>query len=350
MKLVINPHILDSAFSHPTPLHEQFTLELYRLCRVANRFREASCKAMAKATGIKIFISYKWVDKDWVGIIKRDLKREGYDIWIDEERMGGGVEWREEIKREINKATIFVSLLSRHACVSDGVFKEELREALVVRGGRGGNFIIPLLHGKVDVPTELGQLNPLRTSDPNWLDNLKEEVAKEAARQREIAVSAEELSKPGICLDDELGKSEIALMYRAMFGSSRKFMEWREKIKKMGGFLFEPPLVSPSLEKDLKSLEARSRDKKGCLEDGGLIFVRVALGATNGHLVCEGGVDGKCRQKHEWDECPTGKLLRKQRQDFVLTANDALLRAQELREALESKIREWQHSSRASKE
>jgi hypothetical protein len=117
----------------------------------------------------------------------------------------------------------------------------------------------------------------------------------------------------------------------------------------MDGFCYVSPFIVPSLQQELQRLKDTSKDGKGCSEEGSEIFIWVALGANQGYLVSEGGVNGKCRQNHKWDECPTGAELRRQRADFVLSANTALIRVEELKDALEKRAKELRALGIASK-
>ncbi len=348
MKLVIEPHILENAFAKKSPIHMSLTLELYSLFKTAKRFRELLHEnAGAKPAGVRIFISYKRADRDFMEIVRKNVKDEGYDYWLDEERLKGGEKWREEIKKEIGRATLFLSLLSNFACLSDGVFQEELREALAQQKERKGIFIIPLLHDAVDVPYELKDLNPLYLSNPKWMEDVQQQIREKLKEKRDVA-EFQQLSKPEVCVDNKPGDSMILRNYRDKFRTNKEFEDWRRRVESVSGFCHVPPIIDPLLERDLEILKAESKDKKGCRQDGSEIYVRTALGARDGHLVSEGGVEGKCRQKHKWDTCPTANLLRSQRGDFVLSANTALSRVEELTESLKSKNKELRRSKKVS--
>jgi hypothetical protein len=350
MKLVLEPHILENAFSKEGSVHERLAVELYELIKAANRYRNRNkmnnSSAKTALASMRIFISYKWIDRDWMRLIRSNLEKAGCDYWLDEERLLPGSKWRDEIDDEIRKATLFISIYSTYACVSDGVFRQELHKALEQQEEKGGSYIIPVFPEEVDIPQEFRDMNILYLSDPRWLENLKLLILDVSQRKSDLAAVAEQLSRPEICIDNS---SKISLRYREIYVSNKRFENWHRQVERSGGFCRVKPNVNPALEEDLKAILEASEDKNGCREEGSEIYIRTVYGVRGGHLVSEGGVDGKCRQSHEWNNCPVGNILRSQREDFVFSANTALLRVQELKERIESQIKELQRAMKTMK-
>lgn len=72
----------------------------------------------------KIFISYSHQDHTCAQGIGRFLLRQGYDVWIDVEKLVTGKEWAEDINEAMKKANVFVVLLSKNSIRRPEVLRE----------------------------------------------------------------------------------------------------------------------------------------------------------------------------------------------------------------------------------
>jgi TIR domain-containing protein len=69
---------------------------------------------------VRIFISY--AHKDGASLAQRlqsDLKKEGYDTWLDVQRIAGGAVWSADIEREIDTRQVTLALLSPGSYASE---------------------------------------------------------------------------------------------------------------------------------------------------------------------------------------------------------------------------------------
>ncbi len=116
-----------------------------------------------------LFISYKRVDKVAVNKIKDRLKKDFYfEVWIDAESISGGEDWRQEIRKGIDKCDCMLLMLTPDACASVQV-KEEVDYAKNI-----GRRIIPLQIRKVKEPDDLMKLG---IEHLNYIDFLGDERA-----------------------------------------------------------------------------------------------------------------------------------------------------------------------------
>jgi hypothetical protein len=74
--------------------------------------------------GKYLFISHSKVDGDFAELLKLRLEREGYDAWIDVDRIGPGVDWRSEIDDAIKKSLVVIAVMSPEARQSEYVTYE----------------------------------------------------------------------------------------------------------------------------------------------------------------------------------------------------------------------------------
>jgi len=92
-----------------------------------------------------VFISYAKEDVEHARKLYADLKGTGFDVWLDEEILRPGQNWRIAINDAIRKSRFFIALLSKHSVNKRGFVQKELRIALDVLAEypRSEVFIIP---------------------------------------------------------------------------------------------------------------------------------------------------------------------------------------------------------------
>jgi WD40 repeat protein len=89
---------------------------------------------------LRVFISY--ARKDGAALAQRlqsDLRKGGFDAWLDTQRIGGGAVWSREIEHEIDTRQVTIALLS------PGSYASEICRAEQLRALDKGNRVIPVL-------------------------------------------------------------------------------------------------------------------------------------------------------------------------------------------------------------
>ena len=88
----------------------------------------------------RVFISYAHKDgAELAQRLQQILKEQGFDAWLDTQRIGGGAVWSAEIEREINTRQVMIALLS------PGSYASEICRAEQLRALDKGNRVIPVL-------------------------------------------------------------------------------------------------------------------------------------------------------------------------------------------------------------
>lgn len=72
----------------------------------------------------RFFISHSRVDGDFAELLQLRLEKAGYSAWIDTDRLGPGVDWRQEIDDAILKAPAVIAVMSPEARASEYVTYE----------------------------------------------------------------------------------------------------------------------------------------------------------------------------------------------------------------------------------
>jgi TIR domain len=83
---------------------------------------------MPPSESSRVFISY--ARKDGASLAQRlqsDLTKEGFDAWLDKQRISGGASWTREIEAALDRANYVLALLTSSSYVSDMCRAEQMR-------------------------------------------------------------------------------------------------------------------------------------------------------------------------------------------------------------------------------
>jgi hypothetical protein len=104
---------------------------------------------------VDIFISYARRDgAELALVLQKDLRMEGYEVWLDTQRIGGAATWTVEIEAAIDRAQVVLALLT------PGSYSSHICRAEQLRSLRKGKCVIPLLAAPgSDIPLHLEPKN-----------------------------------------------------------------------------------------------------------------------------------------------------------------------------------------------
>src|SRR5437764_8105275 len=100
-------------------------------------------------TPITIFISYAHADSAFVDRLEGDLQKQGFDPWVDRQRLKGGQRWRRALQDAVKRAQVLLIVLSPDAVASENV---QIEYDYVLELGK---LVIPLYYRQCEVPMEL---------------------------------------------------------------------------------------------------------------------------------------------------------------------------------------------------
>src|SRR5437660_1966817 len=100
-------------------------------------------------TSINIFISYAHADSPFVDRLEVDLRQQGFDTWVDRQRLVGGQRWRRALQDAVKRAQVLLIVLSPDAVASENV---QIEYDYVLDLGK---VVIPIYYRQCDVPMEL---------------------------------------------------------------------------------------------------------------------------------------------------------------------------------------------------
>lgn len=108
---------------------------------------------------LRVFLSHSSDDKPRVRELSSRLRAEGFDPWLDEERLLPGDDWELEILEAVRECDVVIVCLSAQSVSKVGFVQEELRRVMDVaeQQPEGRVFVIPVRLEPCEIPLRLGQ-------------------------------------------------------------------------------------------------------------------------------------------------------------------------------------------------
>ena len=123
---------------------------------------------------LRIFLCHAHEDKSAVRELHQKLKAEGFDPWLDAERLRYGQKWRAEIPKAIQNSDVILVCLSQQSAKKDGYIKQEIGFALDIadKQPEDATFIIPVRLEACPYPERLGDWHGADVFEADDLDRL----------------------------------------------------------------------------------------------------------------------------------------------------------------------------------
>jgi hypothetical protein len=123
---------------------------------------------------LRIFLCHASSDKPAVRELCGSLRGEGYNPWLDEQRLLPGQDWNLEIANAVRDAHVVLVCLSRTAINKVGYVQKEIKYALDVADQQpeGTIFIIPGKLEECDVPDRLRRWQWVNLFEQDGFDRL----------------------------------------------------------------------------------------------------------------------------------------------------------------------------------
>ena len=107
---------------------------------------------MANETQRKTFLSYSRINKDFAVKLAKELKSEGFHIWLDQLDIPPGARWDVEVEKALKESEIFMIIITPASAKSENVLDEI---GLAIDSGKR---ILPVLLETADLPLRLRRL------------------------------------------------------------------------------------------------------------------------------------------------------------------------------------------------
>ncbi|MCC7174989.1 MAG: toll/interleukin-1 receptor domain-containing protein [Bryobacterales bacterium] len=127
------------------------------------------------AGGPRVFIAYVAEDLRAAERLFDDLRRQGFDPWLDRKKLLPGQNWPRAIQQAIEVSDFFVACLSQKAVRKKGQFQAELRYALdcAARTPLDQIYLIPVRLEECPVPGRIGHQIHYVNLFPDWEEGVR---------------------------------------------------------------------------------------------------------------------------------------------------------------------------------
>lgn len=122
----------------------------------------------------RVFLCHASQDKTRVRELAERLRRQGFDPWLDDEKLLPGQQWELEITNALREAHAVVVCLSQQSITKTGFVQKEIAFALdlLAHQPEGAIFLIPLQLESCDIPARLGHIQVARLHQPDGFSRL----------------------------------------------------------------------------------------------------------------------------------------------------------------------------------
>lgn len=119
----------------------------------------SASKPLKSGRTLRIFLCHSSGDKQRVRVLHKRLRGDGFDPWLDEDKILPGQDWNQQIIRAVRNSDVVLVCLSQHSTNKAGYVQKEIKYALDVADEQpeGAIFLIPVRLEACDVPERLGR-------------------------------------------------------------------------------------------------------------------------------------------------------------------------------------------------
>lgn len=130
---------------------------------------------MAEKRKLKVFLCHSRDDKAEVRQLYRRLVDDGFEAWLDEEKLIPGQDWDLEIRKAVRSTDVVMVCLSDSSVTKSGYAQKEIRFSLDVADEQpeGTIFIIPIRLDECQVPSRLNKWQWVNLFEKNGYKKLK---------------------------------------------------------------------------------------------------------------------------------------------------------------------------------
>lgn len=149
---------------------------------------------------LRVFLSHASIDKPAVRNLYKRLVADGFDAWIDEEKLLPGQDWGLEISKAIETSDAVIFCFSSKSVQSEGFVQRELRYAIDIarESPEGTIFLIPARLDECEIPIRLREYQSVNLYDSGGYDRLLKALkfrSRALGRARE-SLELEEVKRP----------------------------------------------------------------------------------------------------------------------------------------------------------
>lgn len=133
---------------------------------------------MTENRKLKVFLCHSKDDKPRVRKLYSRLTDDGFDVWLDEEKLLPGQDWDLEIRKAVRNSDTVIVCLSESSTTKEGYIQKEIRFALDIADEKpeGTIFFIPARLEVCDVPDRISRFQWVNIFDKSGYSKLTESL------------------------------------------------------------------------------------------------------------------------------------------------------------------------------
>lgn len=123
---------------------------------------------------LRVFLCHSSNDKSTVRALYQRLRSDGFDPWLDEEKLLPGQDWDREIRIAVRNSEVVIVCLSKGSITKRGYVQKEIRLALDVADEQpeGAIYIVPIKLEECAVPETLSRLHWINLFEKDGYERL----------------------------------------------------------------------------------------------------------------------------------------------------------------------------------
>lgn len=128
-----------------------------------------------RSSSNRVFIIHAHEDGEQAKVVADWLRDEGFEPWLDIERISAGQQWREAVAQGLEQSGAALLLVTSNLDTSKGSTSEELRRAMAELRSKDEHLspVIPVLFHDSDVPTAIRDFHAAPFSDDAGRVNIR---------------------------------------------------------------------------------------------------------------------------------------------------------------------------------
>jgi hypothetical protein len=136
---------------------------------------------------VRIFLSHASEDKPLIRSLHARLRAVGFKPWLDEIDLIPGMNWKDEIRRQIKECDVFLACLTQNSAKT-GFVRSEFEYALEQYAmKRAGNiYLIPVKLSPCEIPPVYEEINHVNLRDFHWLEYYAEDGFEKLLRSIQV--------------------------------------------------------------------------------------------------------------------------------------------------------------------
>ena len=211
----------------------------------------------------KTFLSYSRTNKDFAVKLARELKAEGFPVWLDQLDIPPGSRWDVEVEKALMESDIFMVIITKASSTSENVL-DEIGYAI-----DNGKRMLPVLLEKTNIPLRLRRFQYVDFTDKSFDEGvqsakelLRNLIAQATMPRPDVAGKTGEPSKSEAGAAGKDSSSRTDLLRRENLEQELRFKEEEARLKQEKEQLEKQLLEERTTQERMQAVAAASQKSR----------------------------------------------------------------------------------------